>query len=332
MPLQPIREAIAAALLVAGLTACTPQQIDGPEPSNETPATAPAADSASAGQAPRERPVAAVVNGRPISMDRLRSLMIDCYGLQCVEQLIALELVEGELARQNLELTDELVRAERDRVLQSVFGDAWDPAAAEEMLEQLLATRRTPRPIWELTLRRNAGLERLAREDVTVSEADLREAYDDRYGRRVVVRHIQTETPQQAQQLLRRAREGEDFELLARRYSRNDTARQGGLLDSIGPQTPETVPAVLRRAAMKMQQPGELAGPVQVGTAYHILRLEEVVPPGEKAFEKAAEDLRRQIRRRRIEALKDEIFRELWAKRQVHYANGRLWELHEQAR
>ena len=91
-----------------------------------------------------------------------------------------------------------------------------------------------------------------------------------------------------AEHVAERARAGDDFAALAKRYSSDERSRKlGGLL---APLEPGTLPNALDRAAMGLNV-GEVASPVRVGDSYVILKLVERDESQLPSFEEAREEL-----------------------------------------
>lgn len=269
--------------------------------------------------------VMAMVNGRPIYMDRLYEVLLDAHGMQMAWQLVATELVRQELQRSGASITEADVLAENDRTLAEVFGEGFKRAERERLLGQLLQRRGISRRQWDLTISRNAMLRKLAEPLVKITEKDLADQFAEQFGRKVVVRHIQTESLAQAQMVLEKLQDPKaDFAKLARKYSRNSTAKRGGRLPAIGPLTPPEIPAVLRRAALAMAKVGRISRPVKVGTAFHILKLEKVVAPRAEKFEAVKDKLRASIHARRVHMIRQRIHHELLAKADVVYTHPAL--------
>jgi tetratricopeptide (TPR) repeat protein len=86
---------------------------------------------------------------------------------------------------------------------------------------------------------------------------------------KVVLQTIVVETEAKAQEILQRLKSGEDFAALARQFSIDPSANNGGYLG-------EVEPALLRpelRAALATLNPGETSGVIKVVTGFVILRL-----------------------------------------------------------
>ncbi len=124
--------------------------------------------------------------------------------------------------------------------------------------------------------------------DTAISDADLLAMYQkDESGVTVRARHILLKMPADAPasvrdsvtklavQLRDRARKGEDFAALARKYSADGSAQQGG---DLGFFTREQMVAPFSDAAFKLK-PGEISDPVETPFGMHVIKLEERKQP-----------------------------------------------------
>ncbi len=103
-----------------------------------------------------------------------------------------------------------------------------------------------------------------------------------------------------AEDVLKRAKSGEDFSALAKQFSQDKaSAQQGG---DLGWSERKVWVAPFADAAFAMQ-PGEIRGPVKTQFGYHILKLEGVRPKSEKSFEESRADIEEQYRRNEAERL-----------------------------
>ncbi len=265
------------------------------------------------------------VNGNPIPASRMHDALVRDYGLGVAQQLIADELVRQALERKNLptDVTDRQIEIENYRAITKIFQfdeDAPTPEQMNSLLDQLLAQKNITRRAWEVTMARNARLARLADRRVKVTDEDLRQEFFARYDGKLKVRHIQVPSMILAQEVSDKAQGGADFEQLAFRYSTNPSGKTGGWLPDIGPRNaPETVPPNLVRAARALKQPGDLSNIVQVGTNFHILKLEEILPPRKVKFNEVKGKLRHLVREKKVDELQPILMKELIDKAQIEY-------------
>lgn len=143
--------------------------------------------------------------------------------------------------------------------------------------------------------------------DTTVTEADLRARYEEGApGERVRARHILLTWPQEAtpaqkdsvrdrmETLLGRVRAGEDFGGIAREFSQDGSASQGGDLGWF--QRGDMI-RTLDEAAFALD-PGEVSEVVETAFGFHIIKVEEREIP---AFEEVAPSFRGLIQTERLQ-------------------------------
>jgi peptidyl-prolyl cis-trans isomerase C len=104
----------------------------------------------------------------------------------------------------------------------------------------------------------------------------------------VSIRHIQTATEDAARQVLRRAREGEDWEDLVQEFSTDSLTRAMG--GALGAATREGVFAVIGRQPALAESAfalggGKIGGPYQTDRGWHVIQVDEVRPESTRPFE-----------------------------------------------
>ena len=93
-----------------------------------------------------------------------------------------------------------------------------------------------------------------------------------------------------------RARQGEDFIRLVREFSEGDTVEQDGDLGFM--QREQTLPEI--EQASRTMKPGEIAGPLQCASGFHIIRLDEVRTPV-KPYELVRDEIANTIYQQKLE-------------------------------
>lgn len=256
------------------------------------------------------QPVMAVVAGRPIFMSEMNDLLVRAHGLPVAFQLVTDEVVRQAAQAKDLTADPNEVQAESDRTLADLLPQSTAPDQRQHLLADLLKQRGLSPKQWQLAMTRNVLLRKLAEPRVTVTDNDLSEEFARQFGRKVEVRHIQTDSLPAAQKVLTLLNDGADFADLARRLSTNPSAAEGGLLPLIAEHS-VLVPPGLRDAALALTQVGELSKPVQVEMAYHVLRLEKVHPPQDVRFDDVKDALARDARDRLLRLEQRKVLAEL---------------------
>jgi peptidyl-prolyl cis-trans isomerase SurA len=110
--------------------------------------------------------------------------------------------------------------------------------------------------------------------------------------------------------IMKRLKQGEDFEQLAKEYSQANKAVTGGLWPKLAPDSLVEPYDVLAKKAATMK-PGELAGPVEVKGHIFIMQLVAYQPKGVESFEKVQNQVKARISfermRQAIDKLNDEL-------------------------
>lgn len=264
--------------------------------------------------------------GLAISREKFLAPLIEGHGLAVLLNVAQLELAAQNAQRKGLNLTDDDLRKERERTLAQAFAELdakiqeqIDAAAArndaqqveklrkqmkvdhEQMLDQLLTQQRVTRPEFELVLRTNAYLRKMAEQEVKeIPEETVRKIFDAEYGATVRVRHIQSNNPAELEGAKRRIDGGEPFEKVAREVSRN------GRTGPLGGEVPKfslmhtSIPDAFKRVAFSLKE-GEVSGVVQCDDAYHLIKLEQKFPPKAVKYESVRDALREKAREQVIQ-------------------------------
>jgi foldase protein PrsA len=249
----------------------------------------------------------AIVNGRSISREKLISTLIEAHGVEVLQQLIVLEAVKAEAKQRGIHATQADVDAEFETALSRIAesagmtGEYATEKNKREALQRVLDERRISMTEFMLAMERNAYLRKIVERDLRITEETLREEFARTYGEKVRVRHIQiprndTRGLNQAIDLLER---GADFADVARRVSKNaETAARGGEMEPFTFDDPD-IPEALREMAFSLK-PGAVSSPVLTGQFFHILKLEQRIPPEDARFEDVRPEVERRLRGRAV--------------------------------
>lgn len=270
----------------------------------------PAVPASPAGSGMNESDVLAYVNGQPIPMKDIYELLLRSHGLEMAQQLVASELVNQAAAKQGVTVSDAETAAESEATVQRMFPDVKEPSQRMKLLEQLLERRNVTSQQWMLAMRRNVVQRKLAEPTVQVTEEDLRAEFAERYGRKVVVRIIETASAEEMQRVVTELGNGASFVAMVRKYSKNPSAAMGGMLPPIGKKAMGLPPA-LRDAALALDKPDELSKPIQVSTAFYLMKLEKVMEPTAARYEDVREKMSAEVREQKLAAAQQRILLEL---------------------
>lgn len=117
----------------------------------------------------------------------------------------------------------------------------------------------------------------------------------------------------EAEDILKRARQGEDFAELAYQYSADDWRVKGGDLGLIhrGRLLPE-----LEEVAFKLK-PGEISDLIETIYGYHIIKMEEKLPPTQLGFDEIKDKLRKELEEKRKKEREENLFKTLKEKARI---------------
>lgn len=277
----------------------------------------------------------AVVAGRVIARARLVDLLMEAHGLTMLQHLTLLELAKAETDRRGIRVSPADVDAEFERALDGIAVESQmrpEDATRENKLKALktvMGTNGVTMPEYMIAMERNAHLRKLVAQDVKVTEQTLREEFARTFGERVVVRHIQLSDLRRANTLLNELARGRDFGDLAREFSEYPvSAQRGGQLDPFTFDD-QSLPAALREAAFLLKK-GEVSPLVKTGEYYHILKLEERLPPENVKFEDVRGQVETRLRGRVEQTQMDRKMQELFQAAKIRVLDGRLRKQYEE--
>lgn len=215
---------------------------------------------AGAAPAPKVNPnndVVAMVGDEPITREALIKRLISYYGDQALDAMINQTIVRQAAQRQKITITD----AEVDRRMLQVKGMFRTP----EMYQQMLRESGMTEPQHREQLRFTMLSEKIVAKVDPVTDADLELAR---------ARVIVVGTDEEAKTLVKQLKGGIDFVQTARQKSLDKRTGQAG--GDLGYFLSVDLPDVWKVIAR--MKPGEVTGPVKLGTSIAVLKLDERRP------------------------------------------------------
>jgi foldase protein PrsA len=292
-----VRSLIPAVLI--GLLALQGCQSDSSSPG-------PAAQAAPPPPAPAnaisESDIVATVRGDVITRRDLEPVLMEGYGLDVLLRLVQLDLVEQEATNLHISVTPDDVARERSLTIadlkqatQELAGNGqpttqpdtdFTPEQENQLLDQLLQEQHVSRPEFDLIMRTNAYLRKIAEPLVEskLTEDAIRKQFDMMYGEKVLVRCIICNDMNEIGQVRRDLAAGKSFEDVARLRSVDpQMALIGGELPPFTFQD-TNYPPEIRQVAFDLKK-GEVSDAVQLGQHIYILKLIDRIPPAFAKFE-----------------------------------------------
>ncbi|MEM6654845.1 MAG: peptidylprolyl isomerase, partial [Planctomycetota bacterium] len=227
--------------------------------------------------------VVALVNGERVTMQQLGEVCLAKHGVPVLEGEISRLLLEQELVKNNLTVSEEDLTIEMAHAakLAGVTNDAGQPD-----LEQWIKLSTEQQGVSYATYVRDsvwpsAALKKLTRGEVLVTQEDLDKGFEANYGPRVRCRAIVLADLRRAQKVWAMARENESMEYfgdLASEYSIEPTSKS--LRGEVPPIRRHGGQPSVEEAAFALQ-PGQLSGILQAGDKFLILKCEAWTEPVE---------------------------------------------------
>jgi peptidyl-prolyl cis-trans isomerase SurA len=258
--------------------------------------------------------VVAVVNDEIITMSDLQREEAKKTGLTdkrlILEDMIDRKLQIAAARRTGMDVTDKELD---DTVADIMKRNSMD----RRQFEAALAKEGLTFEQYKVELREQLTLSRVfnkyVRSGIAVDEAEMRAYYERNLKsfslpEEIRVRHIflklrDKATPAQqkavrdkAQSVYDLAKNGESFAGLVKKYSEAETAAQDGDLGFL--QRGNAIPEI--EEAARTLKPGEIAGPLQCGGGFHIIRVEDMRTPI-KPYDKVKDEIAKTIYEQKME-------------------------------
>jgi parvulin-like peptidyl-prolyl isomerase len=188
--------------------------------------------------------------------------------------------------------------AARDSAVEDLIAVQLVKLAAKD--EPLTPEQEAQKKDWESQLRLSQFRDSVIAKSVTVPDSVVQAYYDQRVSEEIKARHVliplgasptaeeKEAAHARAEEVLKKARAGDDFEKLSREYSEPKTAEAGGDLGWFG--KGDMVPA-FERAAFALK-PGEISDVVETRFGYHVIKVED---RRRKTLEEAKPDIVRAL-------------------------------------
>jgi len=255
-----------------------------------------------------DKNVVAVVNGEEVNRDRLADLLIDMYGNEGLELLIRRTLVKQESIKRNVTVTEEEIAERIDTLVEGVIeqemkkGGLKDEDALKRELEKAKVTLDQFKENIQKKFKLSNGqveaqllAEKIIKQTIKVTDEELREAYEEQLGEKILARQIVLRTSRDAERNLERIKTGADFEALARKESvdRNSASR-GGKMRPFGPK------GTIGKEVANLKN-GEVSKIIKTDSGYHIIKIDKRIPRSMKKFSEVKEDLAKLVTAQKVQ-------------------------------
>lgn len=256
-----------------------------------------------------DKNVVAVVNGEEVKRDKLADLLIGMYGNEGLDLLIKRTLVKQESIKRSVTVTEEEIAERIDTFVEGVIeqemkkGGLKDDEALKRELEKAKLTLDQYKKNIQKKFKLSNGqveaqllAEKMIKQTIEITDEELREAYEETHGEKILARQIVLRTSRDAERNLEKIKTGADFVALAKKESidRNSASR-GGTMRPFGPK------GTIGKEVANLKN-GEVSGVIKTDSGYHIIKIENRRPRSMKKFSEVKEDLAKLVTIQKVQA------------------------------
>ena len=209
----------------------------------------------------------ATVGGTKITKDDLYQSLVEMYGPDATESLIADQIVEKEAAKEKVTVTDKEIQEELDATIESYGGEE----AYTSALESSGMTEKDMKKDIKVYLQ----TVKLIESRVTITDEEIETYFNENKetfatAAQVEASHILVDDEATAKEVAAKLADGGDFAELAKEYSTDTaSAENGGVLGYFGA---GEMAEAFEKAAFAMKV-GEISEPVKTDYGYHIIKV-----------------------------------------------------------
>ncbi len=274
-------------------------------------------------RAPTMPGVAAIVNGKQITLAQLGEECIVRHGEEVIDGEINRKILTQELAKKKLVIDKADIDAEVARAASAYGYETADRQPdVTRWLENVTSEQGATVDLYVRdAVWPSVALKKLVGGKVSITEDDLKKGYEANYGERVEVQAIVLSDQRQAQRVWQMAKDmlknnpsDATFAELAGQYSIEPASRANG--GKVPPIRRHGGSPVIEEAAFKLK-PGELSGLVAIDKQFIIMRCLGRTKPEKIAFEEVRELLVRDLQEKKVRVLMTNEFDRLRSSAQV---------------
>jgi foldase protein PrsA len=230
--------------------------------------------------------VVAKVGKESITKDNLYTFFVEQNGEAALDTLITKNLVEQEVEKEKVSVSNKDIDAELQELIDSYGG--------EETFNQQLATSGLTMEDVESDVKTNLQIEKILEPLIEITDEEMQTYFDENKDtfaktKQVKASHILVEDEATAKEVKEKINAGEDFAELAKEYS-TDTAsiESGGDLGFFGE---GSMVAEFEKAAFSMKV-DEISEPVKSEYGYHIIKVTDKQEASEAKFDDSKEEIK----------------------------------------
>ena len=132
---------------------------------------------------------------------------------------------------------------------------------------------------------------------------------------------------EKAENIAKRAKRGEDFLELAKKYNEKKSSKTNDGL--VGPFNAR-LHGPMGKEAFQLEKVGDIAGPIITGSNFSIIELQEILPPRQKTFGESKNHARAALKKERREQIRDEWLEEVRKRNRIKIFEDKVAHLFPQ--
>lgn len=251
----------------------------------------------------------ATVGDAKITQAELDKILVDRYGVETLNSLISEKLVEQEVKKNKIEITDEEIAKEIE-VMEAQYG-------GKEGLTTALKNSNMTEDDLKKEVVNKLSLEKLLADDIAVTDEEIAAYYEENkvsfsQGEQVNASHVLVETEDLAKEVREKLVAGDDIADLAKEYSTDPGSKDlGGNLGFFG--KGQMVPEF--EEAAFTQEIGAISQPIKTTHGYHIV----VVNEKKEAKVSTLEEKKEEIKASLVESKMPQAFNTWYTKTIAEY-------------
>lgn len=225
--------------------------------------------------------VVARVNGEAINKDELYELLEEQYGQEALNMLISEKVLELELKKQNVTLSEEDIQKELSEIIEQYGG--------QEKFDNALASYGYTLDNFKLDIESNLKIKKLLEPEITITEEEMKEYFETNKEtfntkEQVKASHILVESETKAKEVKDKLLAGADFAEMAKEYSEDTSNKEQG--GELGFFSRGDMVAEFENAAFSLEI-GNISEPVKTEYGYHIIKVEDKKAAKEATYEES---------------------------------------------
>lgn len=223
--------------------------------------------------------VVARINNEVITKDDLYEALVEQNGQATLDSLISDKVIDLELKKQNITVTEEAVQAEIEKIAAQYGG--------EEAFEQALAAYGYSLDIVKENIEKGLKVQKLLEPQITITEDEMKGYFEENketfnVEEQVKASHILVDSEEKAQEVKNKLSAGEDFAKIAKEYSTDTSNKENG--GSLGYFSKGDMVKEFEDTAFSLEI-GKISAPVKTQFGYHIIKVEDKKPAKEANYE-----------------------------------------------